>query len=93
MVGKYPHYLYEIEVSPHLIWYEQNVGTINYKDFVNQRIKLKIRQRKESGLPTNFLGKQEGFTFGDIAVFKNNDSLEKWKQMIKSNKRVLTKTK
>lgn len=71
MEGKYPEFLFTLNVAPWLVWYEDKIGLVSYGKYLQQRKRLKRRGRRMSGLPEHFTGgKDVGFKLGDIAHFR-----------------------
>ena len=64
----YPNNNFVVKSNPFVLWWEKHFGWIPYRKYCNQRIRLKERARKQSGLPAHFTGKSEGFQFQDIAT-------------------------
>lgn len=72
--GKYPHNIFDVEVTWWQILYEKACGWVPYKRYINQRNKLKKKARLQAGLPEHYLGDGKGgFTFADLVMFKKND--------------------
>jgi hypothetical protein len=65
--GAYPNNTFVVDSNRFLLFLEKHVGLIPYRKYCNQRIRLKERGRKLAKLPKKFVGKEEGFKFGDIA--------------------------
>lgn len=77
MVGKYPTHIFVLKVPFWLGLYEKHVGLVDYKKYANQRIRLKRRGRRQSGLPESFTGSNKGFPMGDMAMVREFTKKEK----------------
>jgi hypothetical protein len=75
MEGKYPDFVFTLDIPFWLVWYERVIGLVSYGKFVAQRRRLKRRGRRMSGLPEHFTGsnaKKVGFRLGDLVHMKRD---------------------
>lgn len=63
---KYPNNTFSVEANRFQLFMERHIGLIPYRKYCNQRVRLKERARKASGLPARFTGRDEGFRFADV---------------------------
>lgn len=68
--GKYPDQVFVIQSSKLVFLYEKYIGLVSYRRYTNQRIRLKRKGRKKSGLPMKFTGDDMGFKLGDMAIVR-----------------------
>lgn len=69
--GKYPNNVFHIKTSPLISWYEKIGGFVPYNHYANERKRIKLKSRIQSGLPAHFTGDTRShFKLLDLATYR-----------------------